>query len=320
MKEETIHEGALSRKNRKFMMSAKQDTSNNNNIMMSCCASCGKAEDDDIQLRTCTACKSVRYCGVTCQRNHRPKHKRACKKRSAELRDEALFKQPESRFNGDCPICCLPLPLFPDESIYYVCCSKLVCNGCVYSTYKRSVEQGLEHDTCPFCRDARRGDAKQKMMKRVQANDPMALCEMGRNYSEEGNYAVAFHYYCKAAELGDALAHFLLSCMYRDGEGVERDEKKYVYHAEEASIGGCAVSRLILAEYEERKGRYDRAVKHYIIGANLGSNQSMQTLNKYHARGLVSKEDFDAILRAHQAAVDAMKSPQRDEAEAMKMW
>ncbi len=59
------------------MMSAKQDN------MMSSCACCGKTEGDGIQLRTCTACKSVRYCGVTCQRNHRPKHKKTCKMRVA---------------------------------------------------------------------------------------------------------------------------------------------------------------------------------------------------------------------------------------------
>eukprot|EP00984_Skeletonema_dohrnii_P005111 scaffold1799_cov134-Skeletonema_dohrnii-CCMP3373.AAC.1 len=64
--------------------------------IMMCCASCGTAQADDIQLKTCTACKSVRYCSVKCQKEHRPQHKRACKKRAAELRDELLFRQPES--------------------------------------------------------------------------------------------------------------------------------------------------------------------------------------------------------------------------------
>eukprot|EP00984_Skeletonema_dohrnii_P017230 scaffold7802_cov115-Skeletonema_dohrnii-CCMP3373.AAC.1 len=68
------------------------------------CASCGIAEVDDIKLKKCTACYLVKYCSVKCQRNHRPQHKRACKKRAAELRDEILFKQPESRDLGDCPI------------------------------------------------------------------------------------------------------------------------------------------------------------------------------------------------------------------------
>ncbi len=52
------------------------------------CASCGITDEGDgVELKKCTACKLVRYCGVECQRKHRPEHKRACKKRAAELRD-----------------------------------------------------------------------------------------------------------------------------------------------------------------------------------------------------------------------------------------
>ena len=74
------------------------------------CASCGTAEGDDIKLKKC-ACHLVKYCSVACQKAHRPKHKKECKKRAAELKDEILFKQPESSHLGDCPICCLPLPI-----------------------------------------------------------------------------------------------------------------------------------------------------------------------------------------------------------------
>eukprot|EP00984_Skeletonema_dohrnii_P010457 scaffold4065_cov161-Skeletonema_dohrnii-CCMP3373.AAC.2 len=66
--------------------------------MMMCCASCGTAANDDIKLKKCTACHLVRYCSVKCQKEHRPQHKKECKKRAAELHDELLFKfkQPES--------------------------------------------------------------------------------------------------------------------------------------------------------------------------------------------------------------------------------
>ena len=47
----------------------------------------------------------------------------------------------------------------------------------------------------------------------------------------------------------------------------------------------------------------------------MGHEGSMKALWKYHARGLVKKEDLTATLRAHQDAVDATKSPQREEAE-----
>ena len=76
-----------------------------------CCVSCGIAELDDIKLKPCDGCDLARYCSDACQANHRPDHEAACKERAAELRDEILFKQPESTHLGECPICCLPLPL-----------------------------------------------------------------------------------------------------------------------------------------------------------------------------------------------------------------
>ena len=104
---------------------------------MMCCAACGTAEEDDIKLRKCTACKSVRYCSVKCQKEHRPQHKRVCKKRAAELRDELLFKQPDSSHWGDCPICCLPLSVDGNKSTMMSCCSKLICDGCEYADQMR---------------------------------------------------------------------------------------------------------------------------------------------------------------------------------------
>ena len=76
-------------------------------------ASCGitQVDGDDVKKMKNCACKIVQYCSVACQTEHRSEHKRACKKRVAELRDEILFKQPESSCFGDCPICCLPISI-----------------------------------------------------------------------------------------------------------------------------------------------------------------------------------------------------------------
>ena len=80
-------------------MSAK-DAESEADEMMSHCASCGKPENDDVKLKKCAACHLVRYCSVKCQKDHRPKHKKECKKRAAELHDEILFKEPESTHFG----------------------------------------------------------------------------------------------------------------------------------------------------------------------------------------------------------------------------
>jgi len=56
-------------------------------------------------------------------------------------------------------------------------------------------------------------------------------------------------------------------------------------------------------------------LKHFLIAANLGHDDSIKMLMDAFRNGLVSKEDLASALRAHQAAADATKSPQRDAAE-----
>jgi hypothetical protein len=160
-----------------------------------CCAECG--EEGGISLKVCKSCMLVRYCNADCQRNHWPKHKAACKLRAAELRDEALFKDPPPK--EDCPICFLPLPTkliscisLPPATIlsvpiyeyaianeelasmstekYYPCCGKSICGGCVHSC-----SQSGNHK-CPFCNSDRDNKTDEEdveeIMKRVEANDP----------------------------------------------------------------------------------------------------------------------------------------------------
>ena len=51
------------------------------------CGHCGREDNDgDVKLKHCTACYSAKYCSVDCQKAHRPKHKKECKKKAAELK------------------------------------------------------------------------------------------------------------------------------------------------------------------------------------------------------------------------------------------
>jgi len=240
--------------------------------------------------------------------------------RAAELRDEIVFKQPESSHLGDCPICCLPLAPSIDEkaSPMMACCSKIICNGCNIANQIREVKGKLLLK-CPYCRHQlpqSQEEAAQIRMKRVEVNDPVAIWRLGVRCRREGDYESAFQHYKKAAELGNADAHYNVSCVYRDGEGVEKDKKKEVYHLEEAAIGGNPYARHNLAIVEGKSGRYERAMKHDIVAANLGHDISLEHVIEGFKAGVVSKEDFAATLRAHQAALDATKSAQREEAEA----
>ena len=88
------------------------------------CANCGKGEEASGDLKACTACKLVKYCNRECQIAHRSQHKKACKKRAAELHDEELFEQPP--LNEDCPVCMIPLPSLEPGSKYQVCVRKII--------------------------------------------------------------------------------------------------------------------------------------------------------------------------------------------------
>eukprot|EP00986_Skeletonema_menzelii_P008075 scaffold3310_cov87-Skeletonema_menzelii.AAC.5 len=296
-------------------MSAAVVESESDTIML-CCASCGIAGGDDMKLKKCTACHLVKYCSVKCQKDHRPQHKRECKKRAAELRDEILFKQPESSHFGDCPICCLPLPIDKSKSSMFSCCSKFICNGCVHANNKREYEGRLQ-PSCPFCREATPSTCEkinEQWMKRIEANDPVAICDMGTKKYHEKDYKNAYEHWTRAIALGDVEAHYQLSCLYRDGLGVEKDMKKRVYHLEQAAIGGYLMARHNLGCVELDNGQHGRAVKHWIIAAKLGFEPSLENVKNSYTYGHVSKDDLAAALRGHQAAIDATKSPQREEA------
>ena len=102
--------------------------------------------------------------------------------------------------------------------------------------------------------------------------------------------------------------------MYHNGEFVEKNRKKVIYHLEEASIGGLPDARYDLGVEEGNDGRSERARKHLIIAAKQGHDGALNVVKDNFRRGFVSKEDFEAALRGHQAAVDATKSSQREKA------
>ena len=286
-----------------------------------CCANCGIAGVDEIKLEKCTDCQSVSYCSNKCREEHREQHEEECKERKEEFHDRQLFNQPDISHLGECPLCFLPMPLDKRKSIFSSCCSEIICKGCVYANFKSG-----GGDRCSFCRepvgsdieDSRREEERNKrLMKRIKAKDPAALCHMGQILSNrEGDYDGAFEYFAKAAELGDLEAHSQLGYMYKFGQGVEKDEEKSIYHNEMAAIGGHPTARFGLAIIEEEIGSIQAAVKHYIIAANLGDEDSMKRLWGHYSEGKITKEELDATLRSHQAAIDAMKSEQREIAEA----
>ena len=283
------------------------------------CAACGK---DDDGLKKCGACELVRYCSIDCQRAHRPQHKKACKRRAAELYDEALFKQPPSR--EDCPICFLELPLYSNMQMYKGCCGKIVCDGCVYAHAQQADEC---RTSCPFCREPTSRTVEESMRRierRVELKDPRATFMMGAFYAD-GEYGLsknidkAIELFLRAAELGSINAHFNLGIAHHRGDGVQVDKEKTKHHYEKAVIAGHIRARHDLGTLEANGGNLHRAMKHFIISANAGHDDSLKKVHCGFRDGLVNKDDFEKTLRAHQKSQDETRSEWRDKAAAARM-
>ena len=308
------------------------------NAVAHCCAECGE-EEGGVSLKTCKSCMLVRYCNANCQRNHWSTHKQACKRRSAELRNEALFKDPPPK--EDCPNCFLPMPysliccasLPPatmtsvpicdfvqanegvateETEVYFVCCGKSICGGCVYSC----VESGST-GTCPFCKSERSGKTDEEivedLMKRVEANDAVAIYLLAQDYYHGQNglhqdEEKAKELYAKAAGLGLSVAHHGLGNIYHKGGNL----KKAMFHYEAAAMLGNEVARFNLACSEYDSGNRERAVKHCMIAASSGSDQAMNALLGDFELGLVSRNAINSTLTAYNNLCAEMRSEARD--------
>jgi hypothetical protein len=302
------------------------------------CAECGE-EGGDVSLKMCKACMSVKYCNATCQHKHWLTHKKECKLRAAELRDEVLFKDPPQK--EDCSICFLPMPTqliscisLPDATLtsvpifdfaianeelakedmetYFTCCGKSICAGC-----EHSFNQTSNADKCPFCNSNRssKTDEEQveELMKRVEANDAASICLLASNYHDGRrgflqDHAKAIELYVRAANLGYSTAHNNLAGIYSVGG----DMKKAKFHMEAAAMAGHEVARCIVGLMEYGSGNMERAVKHWTIGASAGDYDSMNHLRINFEKGCVSRELIDSTLTAYNNSCVEMRSEARD--------
>jgi TPR repeat protein len=267
-------------------------------------------------------------------------HKKECKLRAAELRDEALFKDPLAK--EDCTICFLPMPqkliccisLPPatlssvpiydfakaneelnDEpmELYYTCCGKGICAGCAHSFRKSGNE-----DKCPFCnadQDKTEEERVEEIMKRVEANDAASINLLAGYYYHGGlglqqDRTKAIELYARSSELGCSTAHRSLGNIYHEGG----DLKKAKFHYEVAAMAGHEEARYNLGNMEVNSGNIERAVKHWTIAASAGHYIAMHNLLIALKNRDVSRESIDSTLAAYNNSCVEMRSEARDAA------
>jgi TPR repeat protein len=282
----------------------------------------------------------VRYCNAECQKKHWAKHKAACKLRAAELRDEALFKDPPPK--EDCPICFLPMPLniiccvslppatrssvpindfaIANEELakeptekYYSCCGKSLCKGCVHSFNQTSNDD----NKCPFCNSDRAGKTDEEhveeIMKRVEANDASSIFLLATHYYSgvgglQQDHTKAIELYARAAELGYIKAHNHLGTFYRKGGYL----KKAKFHWEAAALAGDEAARYNRGMDEYNSGNIEQAIKHWKIAASAGYYKAMHNLRILFDQGVVCRESIDSTLISYNNSCTEMRSKARD--------
>ena len=62
--------------------------------------------------------------------------------------------------------------------------------------------------------------------------------------------------------------------------------------------------------------QHDRALKHYMIAAGGGYNDSVNTIQYLYKHGHATKEDYAQALRVYQKYLDQVRSDQRDKVTA----
>jgi len=311
--------------NNTYIMSTEDTAGRKEDIALSVCANCGKGEEESDKLKACTACMMVKYCNRECQIAHRSQHKKECRKRAAELHDEALFKEPPPA--DDCPICFNRIPRLETGWRYYACCGKVICSGCSYAPVYDNQGNEVDNDKqneCPFCRVVAPKSDKElikRLNKRVEAGDAEAIYNLGWSYRDGTNgypqdYTKALELFHRAGSLGDIRAYNYIGFAYENGRGVEIDKKKAIHYYKLSAMGGNVAARYNLGCMELQVDNVDRAIKHFMIAARGGEMDSLNRIKKLYSNGQVAKDDYMKALRLYQAYLSEIKSKQRDEAAA----
>jgi TPR repeat protein len=190
--------------------------------------------------------------------------------------------------------------------VYYECCGKSICRGCVHS-FAKSGNVGK----CLFCKADKIGKTDEErvedLTKRVEAKDAGAMYVLG-SYYQHGQLGLLSDQeraiWKQAAELGSSQAHFQLGIIYDEGG----DSNKAKFHYEAAAMAGHEDARFNLGLMEYNSGNVERAVKHWKIAASAGNHNLLDEFKD----GALIRESVDSTLAVYNNSCAEMRSEARD--------
>ena len=192
----------------------------------------------------------------------------------------------------------------------------MICFGCDCAPVKDNRGKVINEKKCPFCRTpAPYSDEeyKERLQKRVEVGDAHAILTLGCYYrdGEDGfpqDDVKAFELFVRAGELGQADAYNGIGYAYESGRGAEIDKKKANHYFRLAAMGGDVYARHNLGIGEEEEGNMNTALKHHMIAAGGGMDNSLKEIQELYTNGNATKDDYAKALRAYQAYLAEIKS------------
>ena len=112
-------------------------------------------------------------------------------------------------------------------------------------------------------------------------------------------------------------AHHELGHVYYTGEGVKQDEPRAIRYWQKAAMKGHEGGRHGLGVVEFNKGNCELAVRHWMISAKMGYEDSLNYIKDRFMSGQATKAQYAEALMGYGDAVQEMKSHQRDEAKRL---
>ena len=302
------------------------------------CSACGVNGNGRL---VCGGCEVTRYCNMDCKVSDRRAHRAVCEAKRRERQifalevkaeklrqmlskatsETNLFAPPPPR--DDCPVCMLPLP-FSDETgshaVYFQCCGKRICNGCVFENRRIILKSGRSH-TCPFCRKPEPHSVEEILRltkKRMDGGDARAFFNMSLDFLN-GRLGLpydeirSFDLMLKAAELGSADACYMVGKFFEKGRMVEVDHFTAKRFFEIAAKKGDLLARHKLGVFESDEGDEDTAFQHWRMAARGGCKQSMLAMEFGRDMGIISESEYAEVYQVFTEIHEEISSKERDE-------
>lgn len=290
------------------------------------CAACDKGPLDlkmlQSGLKRCTACYSVRYCGVACQSSHRKSHKKECKENANKRRDfNAVLFEVEMNEDVnppppplDCDLCMYRMPPNAKQSKYFGCCGKLVCKACfarslpgnpLFDMYKKgqtraesfnsflatfgpngtfSAERRDEQRGCPFCR----------------STDDMTC------FTKE-HFKIRERCLVSRANKGDSRAVLELAWLHQQGHSAATLDK--LEEGDKVIMGGNVIG------WKQSPDGDAKALEYFKQAADLGNGDAYYELSKLHREDYNAADFYACLVKA----ADLGSTDARDELASLAM-